>query len=606
MLFRSFSAQSFLIAGAQAAIQLTLEFGGPLLVRTGEHKVMQNLLDTASKGNGLGAGLGALSSMNSSANSLLIANRQQSAALRTAALNDARLENRKLGAFARYLSPHNPDSLLNQIAFSVPRDWETATDGAIQNLAAAMNPITLVSTLQGKVYAAEPTDPGNEQCTDPRLQGYATDPFCNPEVSIAPDLDIQQTKDLLVANGQINEAGEPIGDEFKDFLKYCASGQPTLVYNTDVSKNGDSNVEIDNCISDATSLKGETVPASKAYAYIYESQPKPSFFARLFGAKAYAAPVDAGLVSQRLRFAAWQAFVVDVKTIVEDVNGDFSQTAVNTTPGGVSGGASPITAPGLNGYTIPCSGLPETAMTTGARSDAINWDAIPDSGTIGLASDGAPIKVYIREPCSSENTKTVIIASSIHGTENQGQGISFELLFKKNLPPNMRVIAIPEINHAGINADPGRINANEVNLNRNFAYNWAAIAKSSENNYSGPSAESEPETKAVKQFLNSVSGNNLLIAYHDNLGYIVASNQQGLLASKSYYDYVTLHGVTGFTNKGGQQNSAVVAQQGSLDAWYGSITQVPTMLIEMKQTSTATETSTHADAIINLVTGGVL
>src|SRR5690606_21672692 len=120
------------------------------------------------------------------------------------------------------------------------------------------------------------------------------------------------------------------------------------------------------------------------------------------------------------------------------------------------------------------------------------------------------------EPCDNTNVQTLLIVSSIHGTENGGQLVGHELLFNAALPSNVRVVLVADMNRCGIalcNTDgSGRVNKNDVNLNRNTEFRWNEMDGSkgemnpsaccnSEggqyNNYRGPSPNSEPETQAV-------------------------------------------------------------------------------------------------------------
>lgn len=282
-------------------------------------------------------------------------------------------------------------------------------------------------------------------------------------------------------------------------------------------------------------------------------------------------------------------------------NGDPSDN-----PTGPGSGA-PVDAPGLNGYVVPCIGLPTALEERGARGDNINWANVKDSGVIGTNSGGQPMKVYIREACDTTNVKTVVIGSSIHASENYGQPISFNLLFKKNLPSNMRVIAIPEIN--GSRIDPskeGRVNENGVNLNRNFDYRWNEMSGDDTNpatsNYRGPSPMSEPESKALVSFLNALGSSvSLFMVYHDNLDYVGSSADTNPALAAKYRDYLSSRGVS---IKLGNAYGVNIKQKGSLDGWYNQATGRPAILVEMPAYSPPEQLDAHADAVIDLVKNG--
>lgn len=261
--------------------------------------------------------------------------------------------------------------------------------------------------------------------------------------------------------------------------------------------------------------------------------------------------------------------------------------------GGQSGGSTTsVNAPGLNGYAIPCTGLP-TPLTRlpGPRAD---WSAIKESGVIGTNSGGSPIRVYIREACDTTNVKTVVVAGSIHGSENGGQLVAWQMLFNEPLPSNVRVIAIPEINATGV-AGSLRRNANGVDLNRNFDFRWgqaSSDASCSESVtscmfYHGTSAGSEPETQALVTFLLALGKVDLFTVYHDNLNYVAPVGTTPLGIGNTYAQAAGMSGQN--TSAIGQ--TSTVTQHGSLDGWYNSKTGSDTILVELG--------SNQSDDVIN-------
>ncbi len=313
----SVSANALIIGGIQAAASIALAIGGPMLAQAGKHLIIADLKDSFQKGDGLGAGLGALRSMNESSNSLLITPKTLSAALRVAALEDYKQTMKSESIFNRYFSATNGKSLTAQLAMVLPSKAQGISNGSFFTNNNPLSMDTVVSGL-GQVMGGN-TYATNDQCTDPAMADYETDPFCFSENSIAPDLDIQQTYDLMLANGDIDSQGQPVSDTYKLFIDRCASGQPTLVYNTNVKKDGSDDSINTTCTKDEFVLKGETTPTTQAYAYIYENQPKQSLFARLIGQKTYAAPQNVSLVGARQRYAAWSGFMVDKSNLIDNI-----------------------------------------------------------------------------------------------------------------------------------------------------------------------------------------------------------------------------------------------------------------------------------------------
>jgi murein peptide amidase A len=107
-----------------------------------------------------------------------------------------------------------------------------------------------------------------------------------------------------------------------------------------------------------------------------------------------------------------------------------------------------------------------------------------------------------------------LIIGGVHGDEPEGviaaQGVLAALNESFNL--NLQVTIIPEFNPEGI-LMAQRMNSNGVDLNRNLpTKDWSPIA-AKERYFPGPSANSEPENKALVQLLEAVPY-DLIISLH--------------------------------------------------------------------------------------------
>lgn len=297
--------------------------------------------------------------------------------------------------------------------------------------------------------------------------------------------------------------------------------------------------------------------------------------------------------------------------------------SANSTPA-----SSLLNTQGLNGYVIPCEGLQrDVARINTPSSEHADWSGIPDSGTLVDSSgnpltdsSGNPIKVYIRDSCDKTDVKTLLIVSSIHGSENGGQFVGHELLFnvdKESIPANVRIIVVPELNKTGIqdrdagcvprptNAgylNCGRVNANAVNLNRNFDYRWSTMDGVQDNNtlgsgnYRGTSPMSEPESVAISNFINSLGRIDLSIHYHDNLNYVAsAGNALGSSFAQTYSS------VTGMPL--GNSGGSIIYQRGSLDGWQAETKQEPVLLVELGNDLSATIITQNVNAILEILEG---
>jgi predicted deacylase len=105
------------------------------------------------------------------------------------------------------------------------------------------------------------------------------------------------------------------------------------------------------------------------------------------------------------------------------------------------------------------------------------------------------------------------VIGSIHGDETAGMGVTTRLKTRA-LPSNLDLWLIPMANPDGVAAHT-RTNAHRVDLNRNFPYRWRKI-NVGKSTYSGPSAASEPETKALMRFITRVNP-RITITFHQPL-----------------------------------------------------------------------------------------
>lgn len=112
--------------------------------------------------------------------------------------------------------------------------------------------------------------------------------------------------------------------------------------------------------------------------------------------------------------------------------------------------------------------------------------------------------------------KYVIVLSCIHGDEPQGKNISLKLIAyyeeNKSLLVDKTLILVPVVNPDGYEAI-SRVNANGVDLNRNFpSKNWE-LSVNKDDYYSGLKPASEPETQAMVGLIEQYCP-KLIIALH--------------------------------------------------------------------------------------------
>ncbi len=130
---------------------------------------------------------------------------------------------------------------------------------------------------------------------------------------------------------------------------------------------------------------------------------------------------------------------------------------------------------------------------------------------IGTSVKGRTIWAYHRAYPGA--TKRVIVIGAIHGDEVAGMGVTRRLK-DRNPPRNLDLWIVPTVNPDGVAAGT-RTNAHKVDLNRNFPYRWRRI-NVGKSTYSGASAASEPETKALVRFINNVNP-RITVTFHQPL-----------------------------------------------------------------------------------------
>lgn len=418
-----------------------------------------------------------------------------------------------------------------------------------------------LGVFHGKAKASEE----GYECNDEEVidNDIATDPFCNPILgeSGLDRIDPIDNIKWMLSNNYIDDNGTPQGD-YAEYVSKCFENQ---------------NIETLFDVKDFTTTYNERC-------------------------------VSSGESDKFLRF---RAFRID-NGLLECIDLELDQGSCEGGSAGASASSTTTTSssnttfPGFNGTSVPCKGAPRTKIRIPNKGGALDWTGIKESGVLGKNSDGKDIKVYVREACTNTSVKTAVIFGSIHGSENGGQLVAHDLLFNAQLPENVKIIAVPEINGYGVSLFD-RNNKNGVDLNRNFPERWSELTEKDEDNpnsqfYRGPSAASEPETKAVMAFLNSLTNVSAMFIYHHNLGYAASVGDTNPSVGKVYADSA---GMPNTNSKG----SNVINQHGSLDLWFSKTTKVPTVLVELYTSSLYTDetkVSRQVKAVVDTVNNNLI
>ncbi len=135
----------------------------------------------------------------------------------------------------------------------------------------------------------------------------------------------------------------------------------------------------------------------------------------------------------------------------------------------------------------------------------------PHEVQVGESVGGRPI-VAVNRRGSLAAHRTVVAVGVIHGDERHGRLVT-DRLMTVPLPADLDLWIVPTVNPDG-EARGERKNGRGVDLNRNWPANWETGTYFSSGRYdSGPSPASEPETRAMMEFLGSVEP-DVTIWYH--------------------------------------------------------------------------------------------
>jgi protein MpaA len=130
---------------------------------------------------------------------------------------------------------------------------------------------------------------------------------------------------------------------------------------------------------------------------------------------------------------------------------------------------------------------------------------------LGLSVEGRPI---VAERLGTPGGRRVLVIGVIHGNEDAGLAI-VDQLRTQPVPSGVELWLVDSMNPDGL-ARLDRHNANQVDLNRNFPYRWGPIGVPGDGQYAGPGPASEPETRAMVNFMQQLRP-DITIWYHQDL-----------------------------------------------------------------------------------------
>lgn len=206
--------------------------------------------------------------------------------------------------------------------------------------------------------------------------------------------------------------------------------------------------------------------------------------------------------------------------------------------------------------------------------------------TIGYSSRGRAINGYF----FGSGPRAVLYTGAIHGNEAGTKYLMDRWIQDleanaRSIPGDKTIVVVPQLNPDGV-ASGSRVNARNVDLNRNFATSdWQKDITDVNNRPfpggGGPLPMSEPETKAIAGLAQRLRP--IMVASYHSIGGVVAGNQAGNSVSTASL-YSQLSGYQNVTGSTGETFDYSVT--GTADDWYAAM-GVPSLLIELSSHTSA-------------------
>jgi protein MpaA len=187
--------------------------------------------------------------------------------------------------------------------------------------------------------------------------------------------------------------------------------------------------------------------------------------------------------------------------------------------------------------------------------------------------------------------KHVLVFGGIHGDEPHTTVLARALAVNINqetLPQNLTVIIVPDVNPDGLMAST-RVNANGVDINRNFPSKTWRSDYTAPTRYPGLQPSSEPETRAVLSLIERYPP-HLVVTLHAALGCVNWDGPGGQMAQ-----------VMASVNQYPLCASLGYETPGSLGLLTGVDKQIPTVTIELRPTGASSNVQENLPALLKLL-----
>jgi len=126
--------------------------------------------------------------------------------------------------------------------------------------------------------------------------------------------------------------------------------------------------------------------------------------------------------------------------------------------------------------------------------------------------------------------RVALAVGVIHGDERAGLRVVDRIRDRADELQGVQLWVIPSVNPDGTRAH-ARKNAHGVDLNRNFPHRWRGGVPHSDGYYPGPGPASEPETKAVIDFVSEIKP-QISVWYHQPWEAVLACRGRPAIAAR--------------------------------------------------------------------------
>ncbi len=260
----------------QGGLILAEEVSFQLLTSYVLRSVKGGVIDGHENGEQIGAALasgkGSLFGMNGGSNGLKPITKDRAIAL----INEYDEQERYIASqqtiFDRYFNINEQNSLLRNVAVTMSSTFPRSPKLLLSDGFGILNPSAWADRLASTIPGSGMVIAAGQECDDPQIIEYniATDAYCNPVMAEAPLLDTDETEAVLRRgiNGKplidsegfaIDYPDENYDEDLHDFIEYCHSGRPAILYNDNLTGEGTAEPEDGTCVEPGTPLPGDDV-----------------------------------------------------------------------------------------------------------------------------------------------------------------------------------------------------------------------------------------------------------------------------------------------------------------------------------------------------------